>query len=430
MTLAPRLGVGLRQRAVLAPALRGSLSVLRMPLAELQAEIARELADNPFLRRHRGPRGEAELPLALAATETPLERLQAQIGLMPLAPEVRAVAEYLAGQLRDDGYLDGDPAELAETLGVAPALLAQGLTALQSCEPAGVGARSLAECLALQLADAGLAPSLATRVVADLPAFAACDWRRLARRLDLPRPELERIGALLSRLSARPQDPETAVAVPLHPDLVLQRGQDGAVQVRLGRATAPRLVLDRGLLRRAGPGEFADGCRDRARALIAGLRFRGQTLLRIGRHLAAHQHRFVAFGPDHLRPCSRAQLAEALGLHPSTVGRAVAGKAIAVEGRLFALATFFPPGLQRADGGTVANSVVRRRIAAIVAAEDPAAPLADEAIRDRLHAEGIDIARRTVAKYREALRLPTSRQRRRLARARAGHGPAQSGTGP
>lgn len=417
MTLAPSLRVGVRQRAVLAPALRGALSVLRMPLAELQAEIARELADNPFLRRHRGPRGEAELPLALAATETPLERLRAQIGLMPLAPDVRAMAEHLAAELREDGYLETPLTEIAAELGVPLALAEAGLAAVQGCEPAGVGARNLTECLTLQLIDRGVERGLAAATVARLEAFVAGNWRELGRELGLPRPELERIAALLPALVAHPLSP-AAPALPLLPDLVAEPRAGGGHDVRLAREAAPRLSLDVAMLARAGDEPFARDCRARAEALIAAVAARGTTLERIGAHLAEAQAAAFAHGPEHLRPLTRAEVAAALGLHASTVGRAVADKAIAIDARVVPLSQFFASAVPQAEGAALAGLALRRRIARMIAAEPPAAPLSDEAIRQALAAEGIDIARRTVAKYREWMRLPSSHQRRRLARLR------------
>ncbi len=437
MRLTPQLRPALQQRQVqrqvLAPVLRASLAILRMPMAELQAEIARELAENPFLRRRRP---EAGTPVAadhattelLAAEPALLERMRMQIGLMPLAPDVRAMAEHLAGELRDDGYLEAELTEIAGDLGVPPELAEAGLAALQGCEPAGVGARSLTECLALQLVDRGLAPQLAQRVVARLEDFVGRDWRGLAAALGLPRAELERIAALLPGLVAHPvavQAPREGLV--LLPDLVLETGHDGSHRLRLARDAAPRLVLDRALLARAAGTPEAAACRARAEALIAAVEARGETLLRIGRHLVAAQHAFITRGPDQLRPLTRREVAEALGLHVSTVARTVAGKAIDIDGRVMPLSRFMSAPLPQAAGPALAGVAVRHRIARMIAEEPPDAPLADAAIQTRLRTEGVDIARRTVAKYRQWLRLPSSHHRRRLARLRAqamtGHGP-------
>jgi RNA polymerase sigma-54 factor len=431
VTLAPQLRQTLRQRTVLAPALRGSLAVLRMPLGDLQAEIAHELAENPFLRR-RGPvetpsRGAEVMAETLAAEPSLLERLRSQIGLMPLTPEVRAMAEHLAGELREDGYLEAGLEEIAAELGVPLALADAGLAALQGCDPAGVGARSLSECLALQLVDRGLALTLATRVVARIEGFVTRDWRGLSAALGLPRPELERIAALLPELVAHsvaaPAPREGAI---LLPDLVLETGRDGALRLHLSRESAPRLVLDTRLLAQAAGSPMAAAARSRAEALIAAVAARGETLLRIGRHLVQAQRAFVQHGPDHLQPLTRSEVASALGLHVSTVARAVAGKAIEIDGRVLPLGRFLSAPLPQSDGPALAGVVVRRRIARMIAEERAEAPLSDAALQQRLAAEGVDIARRTVAKYRQWLRLPSSHHRRRNARLRA---PAGNQTG-
>lgn len=433
VTLAPRLQPTLRQHAVLAPALRASLSVLRMPLADLQAEIARELAENPFLRRvggEAGGQGAELITETLAAEPSILDRLRAQIGLMPLAPDVRTMAEHLAGELREDGYLEADLAEIATELGVPASLAEAGLAALQGCEPAGVGARSLSECLALQLIDRGLAPALAERAVARLEGFVARDWRGLTAALGLARAELERIAAMLPELVAHPVTPAAArTTTVLLPDLVLETGPDGSHQLRLARAAAPRLVLDHALLAQAAGTAMAAEGRARAEALIAAVAARGDTLLRIGRHLVTVQHAFVTRGPDHLRPLTRTEVAAALGLHVSTVARSVAGKAIEIDGRVLPLSQLLSAPLPQADGPALAGVVVRRRIARMIGEEQSDAPLSDAAIQSRLTAEGVDIARRTVAKYRQWMRLPSSHHRRRIARLRSAGGATRGRTG-
>lgn len=426
MTLAPVLRPAPQQRMGLAPAVRASLSVLRMPLADLHAEIAREAAENPFLRWRRSPLAAEPLAAApvesLAAEPSLLDRLRAQIGLMPLEAGVRAMAEHLAGELRDDGYLDTPLEEIAAELDVPLALAEAGLSALQSCDPAGVGARDLAECLALQLADRGVPRALAAAAVARLEDFVAGNWRALGRALGCGQGELERIAGLLPGLVAHPVA-AAPPAPPLMPDLVAEPGPGGPA-VRLAREAAPRLVLDRAMLRRAAGEPFAEACRVRAEALIAAVAARGATLLRIGAHLAEVQQAAFAHGPEHLRPLTRVEVAAALGLHPSTVGRATAGKGIGIDGRVLPLERFFSAALPQTGGPALAGHAVRLRIARLVAEEPAGAPLSDEAIRQALAGEGIDIARRTVAKYREWMHLPSSHRRRRMWR-RRGHGTGQ-----
>lgn len=437
-----RLGPSVRQsqRMLLSPGLHAGLQILRMPTLDLIDAIESEAADNPFLihddlRPTACPGGGDAFQFALETTadvRSLVADLQAQIGAMTLAIPVRAMAEYLAGDLRDDGYLDSSLEEIATTLGVPLALAQAGLAALQSCEPAGVGARTLAECLQLQLLDKGVARDLALRVTHHLDLFAHEDWRGLGRALGLPKAGLQDLARLIRELKPHPVIEKAAPDLLLFPDLRLEPDGAGGYTVQLGARLADAVRLNQPLLQAAlaEGSDFARDRRTRAEAMLVALAFRGETLLRIGRRIAALQHRFFALGPDHLAPLSRAALAAELGLHPSTIGRAVAAKALEVGGRIVPLSLFFSNPLPDATGtASIAAFVVQRRIARMIEAEDADAPLSDAAICAALTASGIDIARRTVAKYRGCMRIQTSFARRRR---KAGHlrRPASPGSAP
>ncbi len=411
-----------RQRLSLVPGLRTGLMILRLPTLDLIDTIQAEAADNPYLLHDdlrprsaalAGSAYDAALETAVAVRSLVAD-LHSQIGAMTLPVQVRAVAEYLAGDLREDGYLDTPLPDLAATLGLPLPLLQAGLQALQSCDPAGIGARNLSECLQLQLIDRGQDPELAGRIIGHLDLFAVENWRALRQELAMERPELERIAALIRDLTPHPVSaPATPDAI-LTPDLVLDKDGTGALRVRLGLALANHVRLNTTLLRASTHGaDFAADRLARAEAMIEALRFRGETLLRIGRLIAERQHRFFAHGPDHLAPLSRAMLAAELGMHASTVGRAVASKSLEVRGQLYPLSLFFSTPLPADGDGSVAAFVVQRRIARMIEQEPPSAPLSDDAICHALRATGVDIARRTVAKYRGCMRIPSSFARRR-----------------
>ena len=416
MSLRPSLRPSLRTGVALTPAMQQSLHILRMTAPDLTQEIEREASENPFLHVARSDRSAYDVALETVAAQPSLgESLRQQIGLMVLAPTLRAIALYLTGELREDGYFDSSVEEVAEATSLDPAEVAAALAVLQRCEPTGVGARSLPECLALQLGDHGLARPMADRVVSVLPLFAEKRWADLTFALGLPAAEVQRIGGLLRQLRTRPVPEADAPAAPLMPDLVVERDGSGALRARLGRRAVPMVAVDTELVQMvAGQSDpFIHDAHGRARALVRAVRLRGHTLLRIGARLVHTQRRFFALGPEHLVPMSRQQLAETLALHPATLGRAVAGKALLADGVLYPLSIFFSSALPGPDGTAVSSHVIRLAIRRLIDAEPAGQPLSDIRICERLRDDGVDISRRTVAKYRGCMRIPSSSERRR-----------------
>lgn len=426
MSLSPGLRISQQQRLRLTPALRQSLNLLRLPASAIEKIVAAELQTNPFLQRvasagSGGARADTWLPGpdTLVAHPSLIEHLHRQIGLLPLAPKVRAMAEFLAGELRDDGYFDGSTQEIAAELGLSPDLVEAGIEALQRCDPAGIGARNLAECLALQLMDRiELDRETALAAVALLDDFAAGNLRRAARALGMDDSTVRQIAEILPRLSAKPVHESDSTAAVLRPDLEVRRNPDGAITVTLTRAAAPRLRINPAMLSDAAGTELAATLKARGEDLINALAYRGETLLRIGQHLAQVQAPVFAEPKAPILPLSRRQVAAALGLHPSTVGRLIASKSIDLHGHVRPLSDFFSTPLPVGDGRQVSAHAVRQRIAALIADEPPGKPLSDAAICALLRSEGVDIARRTVAKYRQWMRLPAASGRRRIARNR------------
>ncbi|KPQ06278.1 MAG: RNA polymerase sigma-54 factor RpoN [Rhodobacteraceae bacterium HLUCCA12] len=417
MALRTRLDLRQSQRLALSQQMRTALSVLRMSQPELSEELAREAARNPFLR-HR-PAQAAPGPVAsddLVARETSMQvSLARQLALMTLPPQVAVAAHLLVAELRDDGILDRDIRELSGELGLEPALLDDALAALQRCEPPGVGARDLSESLVLQLVDKGLSRPDAHQTIQHLRHFIARD-RAALTRLGLSPDEINHRTDLVRSLTTRPVAPASPAGdVLTSADLRVERDPGGALSVSLARQR-PDAALDESLVRRAERDGFAPELLARARALVAAVQNRGQTLLTIGSWLLENQPGFFQSGPGELRPLTRAHMAGSLGLHPSTIGRAVAGKSIDVDGRLWPLSVFFSSALPVGDGA-ISSRQVRARILALIADETAQSPMTDAALTQKLQSEGVDIARRTVAKYRQDLRIPTASSRRRHANA-------------
>lgn len=415
MAQTPRLTPSLRQtqRLALTPGLRQGMHLLHLPTDALIEDLAALSTENPLLELRR-PAPPAPGP-QIADTDTLADHVARQLALMPLDAEIAQLAEFLTGDLDDDGYLSSSTAELAELLALPPARIEAAVRALQACEPAGIGARCLAESLALQLIDHGIAPDEAQAAARHLDLLAEGRWTAAARATGLTRDRLGRIAALIPHLSPTPAARFGPTPPPLIPDFTVTKGPDGTLGVQFTEGSQPELVIDTALLASlsANAPDIVKTYRAPSQAAISALAFRQSTLLRVTRALVTHQHRFFLLGPDHMAPLSRAALAETLGLHASTVGRAIAGKALEFNGAVMPLSRLLTPALAGSDGQAISAFAVQQRIRRMVDAEPPAAPLSDDQIAAALRREGVDIARRTVAKYRGCMKIPSSFDRRR-----------------
>lgn len=408
------IGLGQRQGIILSEAMRQSLALLRLPTAAAAEAILREAEENPFLVVDHVGGGPSAYDYALdtrAAVESLGERLRRQIALQRLDGATEAAALYLVGELREDGYLDVALAEVAAETGAPQAVLEAGLAALQACEPAGVGARDLAECLALRLADAGLDRMLAEACAQHLDDFAEERWARLAKSLGQPQVMLERIAALLRGFGSAPVRDEGGWVATLVPELAVEIGPQGMLSVTLLPGTLPAcsvMAVSRVTLQ----GETLRALHDRAGRMAAAIGSRRETLMAIGGFIAETQPAFFLGRHDTVAPVSRAEAAASLAIHPTTLGRALAGKALRAGNQIYPLGMFFSRSLPGPDGA-VSSFDIQQRIRAMIAEESATAPLADEDICAQLHKEGVDIARRTVAKYRKCMRIPSSFGRKR-----------------
>lgn len=412
MALRTELRPAIRTGLALTAEMQVSLRLLQLPAAVLREEIAREAEENPFLLvEDMGSGGghDAAALEGIAAREGLHAALVRQIGTQRLDPAVGAAALFLIGELREDGYLDTPLETLSDETGVPVAQLAEGLAALQRCEPAGIGARTLAECLTLQLSDMGVEPELAQAVVARLADLAAGQHGAVAAALGVGEDRIAELAELARRLRPAPVEPDAEPALPRIPDLLVERDALGVPRVALNPQAFPRLSTMEVPGQRAGV--ELNAMLGRAGAFVRGLQRRGQTLLRVGGHILQSQARFFAGQSEVLAPSGQNQAAAALGLDASTISRAVRGKWLVFDGSVHALSAFFPPAGPAGAPGLSAQSL-QRRIGEIVAKEDPLRPLSDDEIRSLLRGEGVDIARRTVAKYRKCLRIASSYERR------------------
>lgn len=348
------------------------------------------------------------------------EHLMRQAELTDLSPRAQEAMQYLVGNLDDRGFLTQTPSDIALQTGIALEAVQEALKALRSFDPPGIGAQNLAECLLNQLAAKGRAESLASRIIKHH--FQLLTRRRIpeiARKLGAPLDEIqvaiEEIGTLDPAPGRRfAADNNRSVA----PDVTVTRDGD-QWQITLNQDYIPRLrisntyreLIAKGVLNK----QERDYLRERMRSgkfLISSIEQRQQTIERITREIIRVQEEFFEKGVAHLKPLTMTQIADAVGVHETTVSRAIANKYIQTPHGVFELKYFFTPGFQAESGTAVSNKSVKEMIADLVALEDKGAPLSDQDIVAKLTEKGLTVARRTVAKYREELGIMPSNLRR------------------
>ena len=352
------------------------------------------------------------------------EHLESQIGICARDPQTRFIALHLIGLLDEAGYLTADPRHVAAELGVAPAQVEGALACVQSLDPTGVGARDLAECLALQAKEADRYDPCMAKLLDNLDLVARGDVARLKR---MCRVDDDDFAEMLAEL--RGYDPKPGLrfgdggASAVVPDVLVSRAAGGAGwDIRLNRETLPRLVVNRDYYL-----ELRNGAQDKAsRAwlgekladanwLIKALDQRQKTILKVTAAVVEAQAGFFRKGVSALKPLTLRAVAEEIDMHESTVSRVTSNKYLHCDRGTFELKYFFTSGVGADDSGEggASSESVKARIRALTDAEDPKKILSDDALVELLKAEGFDIARRTVAKYREAAGIGSSVQRRR-----------------
>ncbi len=355
--------------------------------------------------------------------------LLAQLGQSQAEPPVLPLARLLVEELDEHGILRADLAELATRLGATVGQVMAALALVQGCEPTGVGARDLAECLALQLAERDRLDPAMRRLVENLPLIERGERRRLRAMCGVDEEDFADMLMELRALDPRPcAGFQVERAETLIPDVFLRRapgndrGVDGSWgwEVELNTETLPRVLVDnRYAAQLAATGGVAGGetrtfisdCRANATWLMRSLDQRARTILTVATEIVRQQDRFFAEGITGLKPLTLRMVAEETGLHESTASRVTSNKYIATERGIFELKFFFTNAVG-SEG--LAAEAVRHRIRVMVAAEAPGKILSDDTIVVQLQDGGVDIARRTVAKYRKTLGIPSSVERRRL----------------
>lgn len=426
--------IDLRQKRLLAltPDMQRAIGILQMTVHELARTLRDAAAENPLLRisepLRQGPPGRAghargfepdDLP-ASAGRPAPClhDHVQRQLGLCGITAAERPLALVLADALLPVGWLDSPLAEIASRSGLPLGRLEQVLAKLQAMEPTGLFARDLAECLRLQLAEAGHLDAAAQAVLAHLRAMETGGPEAVARAAGLSRAAVDAVLQRLRRLDPRPGLAFASPSAPaVVPELIVSRGDDGGWQVHLDRSVLPTVRLDAPLLRQIGPSTPSDDLRDAfgsARWLLAAVARRQDTVLRIGATIVQRQAAFLDAGPEALLPLSQRELAASLDLSESTVSRVVNAVFIQTPRGTFPLKRFFlQPVGGDVSGEGVSPAWLCSRIREQIRAEHPRAPVSDAAIAARFERRGLKVARRTIAKYRASMGIPSTAERRR-----------------
>ncbi|OHX13288.1 RNA polymerase sigma-54 factor [Chromobacterium sphagni] len=452
------------QQLTLTPQLQQSIKLLQLSTLDLQTEVERFLLDNPLLERGDEPRdaetaeavkddagvadqddgaGSGELldwgagsrqggdddydPMLNVPCQISLrEHLLAQLGEIALAGRDQAIVRLLIEELDDDGYLPLSLDELASHLPLELELesdeLAVGLKLLQQFDPAGVGARSLAESLGLQLqrlAAGEPGHQLAQAIAREhLALLGSRDYARLKKLLACNDAELRAAQALIARLNPHPATGFAHGDVHyVIPDISVRKLR-GRWVAELNRAAMPRLRVNRLYERmladsRGQAGEMS-GRLQEARWLVKNIQQRFDTILKVAEAVVERQQLFFEHGEVAMRPLILRDIAEELGLHESTVSRSTSQKYLLCPRGLFELKYFFGSSLETDSGGECSATAIKAHIRGMIDGEDRGKPLSDSAIADALGKLGIQVARRTVAKYREAMQIPAVNLRKAL----------------
>jgi RNA polymerase sigma-54 factor len=367
---------------------------------------------------------------AFLPVETTLaDHLARQLALTVSDPARRMIGQYLIDLVDEAGYLTGDLALVAEKLGAPLSEVDAVLAILQSFDPPGVCARDLTECLAIQLKERDRFDPAMQALVAHLALLAKRDLAALRRICRVGEEDLSDMIGEIRKLNPKPGLAFGSAHVqPIVPDVFVRPGPNGGFTVELNSDTLPKVLVNQTYhaeLAKTAKNEkektYLANCLQNATWLLRALDQRAKTILKVSTEIVRQQDAFFVQGVQHLRPLNLKTIADAIGMHESTVSRVTANKYMATSRGIFELKYFFTSAIASADGGEAHSAeAVRHRIRQLIDAESPQHVLSDDTIVEKLHEAGIDIARRTVAKYREAMRIASSVQRRREKQASLG----------
>ena len=454
----------LRQKVTLSPQVYQGLSILAMPVAELQTLVETELLENPVLEGEefdevpedaeertdeaeddrswdewldqyaeldsgepvvpRDP--DAESPAAeeyVGSVQSFGDYLEQQLAMMSLSEEEHRAAIAIVGLLDGDGFFCGKLDEVTRIAAVDASVAERALTIVQQLDPPGVGARDLRECLLLQVCQLGMGDSLAEVILLDhLKDLELRKYRQIARACKVDVEDILATAGFLATLDPKPgriygQEEVQYISADIFvhkngEEYVVMLNDDGLPNLRIN----PLYVTDgkAGKQLDAHAEEYVNDKMRSAMWLIKSIHQRQRTIYKTAKSIVKFQREFLDKGIEYLKPLVLRDVAEDIGMHESTISRVTTNKYIHTPQGLFELKYFFNSGISTGDGDFVASESVKNRIKELVEAEDPRKPYSDQALAELLSANNINIARRTVTKYREMLRIGSSSERKRF----------------
>jgi RNA polymerase sigma-54 factor len=358
----------------------------------------------------------------LADEKTLSESLTEQLHLSRATPAQQLIGLHLIGTLTETGYLASDVISVAEALGVSQREVDETLEILQTFEPIGVFARDLQDCLAIQLREKDRLDPVMQTLLANLDLLAKRDFPKLKKLCGVDLEDIYDMVAEIRELDPKPGQAFGDVVVqPVIPDVIVRPAPDGTWIVELNSETLPRVLVNNqyyatvsASAEREQDKVYISECHNEATWLVKSLEQRARTILSVSREIVRQQDAFLVSGISALKPLNLRDIADVIGMHESTVSRVTSNKYIETPRGVFELKYFFTTAISSTDGGSdFSAESIRHQIRNLIDSESADKVLSDDAIVDHLRGQGVDIARRTVAKYRESLHIPSSVQRRR-----------------
>jgi RNA polymerase sigma-54 factor len=488
MALEQKLHLKLSQKLIMTPSLQQAIKLLQLSKLELQEVLNQELLENPLLEETAeevkaeeaeaeaqeaaktegtaeeeqkkveakeeekekdsfdeidydayfqdyieygyNPRGmgeeHEEFPIENTLTRPPnlTDHLTWQLSMSDASPTVKEIGAFIIGNIDEDGYLRATNEEIAASGSYDPAEVEKAVTAVQSLDPIGVGARDLRECLLLQLEFLEVDVPLVDEIIRDhWDMFMQRHFVQLAKALNIDMKTLEGVVEIIKHLDPKPgRKYSNERAIYVEPDVYVQKVGDEYVIV-LNEDGMPKLRINgsyRAMLNSMDSkqdGETVNYIKDKIRSavwLIKSLDQRQRTIYKVAESIVKHQREFLEKGIDFLRPLVLRDVADDIQMHESTVSRVVSNKYMHTPRGLFLMKYFFHSGIDSDTGEDISSLTVKKKIQGFIEAEDPRKPLSDSKIMKILNDEGINIARRTVAKYRDELNIPSSTDRKQI----------------